>query len=46
METQPKSISKNFYKFYYLNIYLLTYVANKRVKKYVILQKTIQIEIS
>ena len=41
-----KSISKSFYKFYSSNIYLLTYVANRRVKNYVILQKTLQIEMS
>ena len=34
------------YKFYSSNIYLLTYVANKRVKKYDILQKTLQIKIT
>ena len=41
-----KSISKSLYKFYSSNTYLLTNVANKRVKKYDILQKTLQIEIN
>ena len=41
-----KNISTNLYKFYFSNTYLFTYVVNRRVKKYDILQKTLQIEIN